>query len=208
MDTNTWFNVIKLLSIIAAFAVWWWASKPPELRSRRRPFVVSGINMRERSVEWLIEDVDEAEEEVFVVTSSGRDEYWGHKDIMSCLQSAHSRGVHITFILGKDFQKASNDSALSEGRSAIWGLAKEGIIELRLLPNNPCAGLRLVDDVSTYTTSVLPDGARRKRHDKRPYLHTWHDDEVTARQRKFIKEYLEKSQTVEGGNTLLTESPV
>ena len=148
-----------------------------------------GKNNRRISRKWLINDLVSAEKGVVLVTSHGDDRYWGDEQVLKSFRSAWKRGVEITMIVGPSFVESHDNKKLKN-------LAREGVLKLRKLDQDPDIGLRLTDDLRTYTTVCKKDSETRRRMwlDNRQYVRTLRNPKVADRQRRIAAHAIEHSR--------------
>lgn len=195
-------GTVTLILIVVGFVVFGWMTAKA-IGLRWHPFAIGGVNSRGTARRRLVRDLKHAKDSVFIVTGTGRDEFWGHRKVVEALRKAANRGVTITFLIGPKFRQAINHQDPTKRNASIRRLAQEGSINLRLLDDPACAGLRLVDNNGTYTTSH-ESVDRNRRRDRRPYLWTWGEEEVARNQCQLIRKYLESSSPAKANDLEIT----
>ncbi|MFH1744373.1 MAG: hypothetical protein ABIH23_35670 [bacterium] len=168
-----------------------------------RSSAFAGVNSLSSAQRWLLEDLKRARHNVFIVTGTGRDAFWAEPSIVHALLRAKERGVKTTFLVGPAFHQALKEEDTMRSNIMIRTLGAQATIEIRLLDQKPFAGLRLVDNEGTYTTTS-GNVYRDPGIDCREYLWTWGDPEIARTQRELIDKYLVSSRAVTADELTLT----
>jgi len=167
-----------LVTIIQCLAIFvfgvWFMYMTHSWRQVAFPAIHGRINQKKER-KWLLKDLMRAQEKIFFVVGRGCFEFWKDKKVIQKIREAAGRGVIIELIVGE-----SHFEALQE-------LAKEGIIKLHILMEEPQNTLWLFNDIYGYGTYTA-------NHNKGYYLWTrtkWRK-EVACKQEELIMSYFDK----------------
>ena len=139
-----------------------------------QPWIDDNISSFDDAKKWLIEDIDQAQKRILIVTAKGENSFWGDENVVSSFHNAHERGVKITFLVGPMFYDAREVKDTDNNNSEIVKLASgtSPIIELRVINNHPDYSLHIIDDKGIYVTPCLKNPPI-KNEDKRRYTRIW-----------------------------------
>lgn len=121
----------------------------------RFPWANDGNNSTSDAIKWAVEDINAAQKNIHIVTSQGRNFFWGNEDIKNALIDAKkNRKVDIVFIVGPKFNEAKEAEEWDNQNTSIIELSHYNppIIKLRMVDKSPEEGLRIIDDRGIYVT--------------------------------------------------------